>query len=65
MNKEEVREKFPQACKLAGEVRAVFGDDVKLVYLKEGAHELGKPSERGVNPCGRGDEFVKKEKNER
>lgn len=63
MNKEEVREEFPQACKLADELRAVFGDGVKLVYLQEGERELGKPGERGISPGGlRGDAFVARQK---
>ncbi|SFN23224.1 hypothetical protein [Nitrosomonas communis] len=59
MKKEQVRQLFPEACKLADDVRAVFYDaDLKLVHLQEGERELGKPGERGVNPCGRGDEYV-------
>lgn len=60
MKKEQVRQLFPEACRLAGEVRAVFGDDVKLVYLQEGERELGKPGDSGVNPGGHGNEFVRK-----
>ena len=63
MNKEEVREKLPQACKLADEVRTLFGDGVKLVYLQEGERELGKPGERGICPSElRGDTFVARQK---
>lgn len=65
MKKEQIRKLFPEACRLADDVRAVFGDGVKLVYLKEGDRELGKPGECGVNPCGRGDEFVASKRDKR
>ncbi|AKH37342.1 MULTISPECIES: hypothetical protein [Nitrosomonas] len=63
MKKEQVRQQFPQACKLADEVRAVFGDDLKLVYLKEGERELGTPSTEGMAIGGiTGDMWVDKKK---
>ena len=63
MNKDQIRQRFPQACKLADEVRAVFGDGVKLVYLQEGERELGRPGERGISPSElRGDAFVARQK---
>jgi hypothetical protein len=62
MKKDQVRQTFPQACGMADELRSAFGDGVKLVYLKEGDHELGKLSERGVNPSIPGDAFVQKKR---
>lgn len=63
MDKDKVRQLFPQACELADELRAVFGDGVKLVHLQEGERELGKPGERGISPSElRGDAFVARQK---
>ncbi|WP_430229276.1 hypothetical protein [Nitrosomonas communis] len=63
MKKEQVRQLFPEACKLADEVRDVFGDEVKLVYLQEGERELGAPSTEGVAVGGiTGDIWVEKKK---
>lgn len=62
MKKEQVRQLFPQACKMADELRDLFGSEVKLTHLKEGERELGKPGERGVTPSVRGDFFVDKSK---
>lgn len=42
MDKDEVRRQFPTVIAFADEVRAVFGDGVKLVYAKENGREIGK-----------------------
>lgn len=46
---EEIRQRFPNAIALADEVRDVFGDGVKLIYLREGNTEYGvKDPESGT-----------------
>lgn len=51
MNKEEIAERWPEAVKLARELRSVFGDGVRLLYARnERGEELGRPSERAGCP---------------
>lgn len=51
MNKEEIAERWPEAVALARELRAVFGEGVRLLYAKnERGEELGRPSERSGCP---------------
>ena len=45
---EEVREAFPECIAFADEMRAVFGDGVRIVYLKEGDREMGTLSPEPV-----------------
>ena len=39
------RELFPNAAAIVDMFRAVFGDDVKLVYAKENGREIGSNKE--------------------
>lgn len=43
MTKEDIRRGFPVCIAFADEVRDVFGDGVKLLYMKEGDKEMGTP----------------------
>ena len=45
MNKDEVRQLFPEVCAFADAVREEFGAGVKLVYACENGREIGKRSE--------------------
>lgn len=45
MTAEEVRAAFPSMIQFADEMRAVFGDGVRLVYVKENGRELGASPE--------------------
>ena len=38
-------EKAPQCAKFVKDMRAVFGDDVKVLYVKEGSLELGESTD--------------------
>lgn len=48
MKKEEVRRDYPECCAIADKFRAVFGNQVKLIYAKENGMEIGKRGEPGV-----------------
>lgn len=40
------RERMPNVAKMVDEIRAVFGDGVKVLYAKENGYELGTPFDR-------------------
>lgn len=40
------RERMPNVARMVDEIRAVFGDGVKVLYAKEGGYELGTPFDR-------------------
>lgn len=40
------RERMPNVAKMVDAIRAVFGQDVKVLYAKEGEYELGRPIDR-------------------
>lgn len=42
ISKDEVRRLFPTIIAFADEMRAVFGDGVKLVYAEENGYKMGK-----------------------
>jgi hypothetical protein len=50
ITKTYVREHFPVCTQAADQVRAVFGDGVKMVYAKENGEELGKMQDQD-RPC--------------
>lgn len=45
MNKNQVRQLFPEVIAFADAVRAEFGPGVKLAYASENGNEIGKKSE--------------------
>ena len=45
MNKDEVRQLFPEVIKFADACRDVFGNGVKLVYASENGRVVGKQSD--------------------
>jgi hypothetical protein len=45
MNKDQIRQTFPEVIAFADAVRAEFGPGVKLVYASENGNEIGKKSE--------------------
>lgn len=36
------RERMPEVTRFVDEVRRLFGDDVKVLYAREGDYEVGK-----------------------
>lgn len=46
-----VREHFPVCVAFADECRAVFGDEVRMVYAKEGEQEIGKQFTGDAEVC--------------
>ncbi len=45
MDKDDVRKNFPTVVAFADQLRATFGDGVKLVYASENGVEIGKRAE--------------------
>lgn len=45
MNKDQIRQTFPEVIAFADAVRAEFGPGVKLVCASENGNEIGKKSE--------------------
>lgn len=46
MSASDNRNRMPNVAKMVDAIRAVFGDDVKVLYAKEGDYELGRPIDR-------------------
>lgn len=43
MTAKDNRAKMPTVAKMVDEVKAVFGDGVKVLWAREGGYELGTP----------------------
>lgn len=46
MTPEEIKQAFPECCRIVDEFREVFGPDVKPLYMCEGGKEIGRRPER-------------------
>lgn len=46
MSASDNRQRMPNVAKMVDEIRAVFGEGVKVIYAKEGDYELGRPFDR-------------------
>lgn len=53
MTAKDNRAKMPNVARMVDEVRAVFGDGVKVLWAREGEYELGTRPDRSkyVVPC--------------
>lgn len=52
------RERFPEMSRVIDEFRAVFGEECKVMYVKEGDQEAGQKREEDWVPITPGDGYV-------
>ena len=50
-SKSDNQAKAPIAAAVVAQFRAVFGDDCKALYVKEGEFEIGTPSRKDYFPA--------------